>query len=421
MNRLLLPLVMLVLGTAMARAESPTVELNEPLARKCLDHALLCLASYDSDGDAEVIGWDGPNNRYGGYNLNDDFLGLHAAVYKRTNKSGEREAVMAFRGTDEPIDWVMNLQNYVGLVPDAYVQAATFAQAASALAKGERIESFSFTGHSLGGGLANYCALLFNRGATCFGSAAIGSGLQKILWNETSGHAFDPSRIVHVIKQDDLVPVLTDRTGKHYGTIALPKLNSPKDYAKNKSIEEKLTYFAISGFVTRKWLRSGKEVAMSEIMEGHGIDQYIAALANLINPPGRFSPDGEWVSKGSFFDVSSNEARFRFCRNGSFKVINDLKFFEIVRQRTNDSGTWDYHPPDLNMTIPGLARMNYRLTKGDGDQVAVWTRVSMKPDMPPPGQNATPSEQLTAATLELIFRRMEGKTIDWQRISPTPD
>lgn len=429
MNRLLLPLAILAHGASLAHAADPTLRLdqNETLARKCLDCALLCLASYDSDGDAEVLGWDGPDNRYGGYNLNDDFLGLHAAVYKRTNpSSGEREAVMAFRGTDETYDWVTNLQNILGLVPDVYAEAATFAQAASASAEKEitenKIDLFSFTGHSLGGGLASYCALLFNKKATCFASTALGKGLQKAIWDQTSNRASNPAALVlHVFKKDDPVPVVTATTGKHFGTIALPKLESPAGYAKTKSLEEKLGYFAVSGFITRKWLHAGKEAAMAEIMEGHGMDQYIAALANLISPAGRFSPDGEWVSKGSFFDVSSNEARFRFCRNGRFKIINDFKFFEIVRQRTKDSGTWEYNAPDLLMTIPGLVRMKYRLTSGDGNQVIVWRRVSMKPDMPPPGKDSTPGEQLSAATLELILRRMEGKSIDWQRTPPTPD
>lgn len=427
MNRLLLPIIIVVLGAPLGRSAPPTVKLDQILARKCLDYALLCLASYDTDGDAEVLGWDGPDNRYGGYNLNDDVLGLHAAVYNRTNaSSGEREAVMAFRGTDEKFDWVTNLQNFVGLVPDAYAEAATFAQAASALAGNEqtekKIDSFSFTGHSLGGGLASYCALLFNRKATCFGSAAVGKDLQKIIWDETSHRASDPAALVlHVFKNYDPVPLITETTGKHYGTIAQPKLERPLDYAKTKSLEEKLGYIAVSGLITRKWLHSGKEAAMAQILEAHGIDQYIAALANLISPPGSFSPDGEWLSQGSFFDVSSTETRFRFCRNGHFKVINDLKFFELVSQKTNDSGTWEYKAPNLHMTIPGLARMTYRFEKGDGDQVVVWTRASMKPDMPSPVKDSSPGEQLTAATLGLILHRMEGKTIDWQRTTLTLD
>ncbi|MEO8614387.1 MAG: hypothetical protein ABI600_04545 [Luteolibacter sp.] len=429
MKRFLLPLFILAFGTSSARAQFSYVQWdeNQPLARKCLDLALLCLASYDSDGDAEVLGWDGPDNHYGGYNLNDDFLSLHAAVYKRTNaNSGEREAVMTFRGTDQTYDWVTNLQNFVGLIPDAYAEAATFAQAASALAEKEetekKIDSFSFTGHSLGGGFASYCALLFSRNATCFGSAAVGKGLQKIIWDETSGRSIDPASLVlHVIKKDDLVPVTTEITGKQYGTIVFPKLESPIAYTKTKSLGEKLGYIAISGLITHKWLHSGEEAAMAQIMEGHGIDQYIAALANLVSPPGRFSPDGEWLSKGSFFDVSSNEVHFRFCRNGHFKVINDFKFFEIVRQTTNDSGTWEYNAPDLHMIIPGLARMTYRLKKGDGDHVAVWERVSMKSDMNSPATDASPGGKLAAAALDLILHRMEGKTIDWQRTPPTPD
>ena len=421
MNYLLLALLFM-LTLLSVQAEYPTVHLDEKLARKSLDLALLCLASYDSDGDAEVLGWEGPDNRYGGYNLKDDITGLHAVVYKQVDKSGEKAAVMAFRGTDEQVDWVTDLQNFIGIVPEAYTKAGTFAQAASILAAQQNVTSFMFTGHSLGGGLASYCALMLNRKATCFGSAALGNDLQQRLWNEASDHVrSSDSLVLHLFKKNDVVPYLTDLTGHHYGAITKPFLDSPAAYAKAKSVEEKLAYFAVSGFITRKWFRAGKDVALAEIMEGHGIDQYIAALANLVSPPGRFSPDGEWLSKGSFFDLSSHETRFRFCRNGHFKVVNDFKFFEIVQQSTNDSGYWSYNAPNLLMTIPGLVNMTYQLSKGDGENVVVWQRTSMKSDMPTSDVGSSYRSKLTAVTLELILRRMEGKTIDWQRTAPTPD
>lgn len=419
MNRIFLSFFMLVLGISSLRAGNSTVRIDQdqPLARKCLGRALLCLASYDSDGDAQVLGWDGPDIHYGGCNLKDDFTGLYAAVYERSDTTGKKDVVMAFRGSDEKIDWTADLENFIGLVPDVYSEAATFAQTASSLAEKNDAASFCLTGHSLGGALASYCALLLDRDATCFGSAAIGNGLQKVLWNEAPPHL--NSTILQVFKEDDIVPIVTAKTGKHYGTIALPKLQSPANYSKKKSDEEKLGFLAVTGFITHKWMRSGKEVALAKIMEGHGIDQYVAAIANLISPVDHFSPAGEWLSKGSFFDVSSTETRFRFCQNGHFKVINDFKFFEVVGKKTNDSGTWSFNAPDLQMTIPGLVRMTYRLTSGDGIHVAVWRRVSMEPDSITQESNDRPKSKLAAITMELILRRMQGKSIDWQRTLPS--
>lgn len=157
-------------------------------------------------------------------------------------------------------------------------------------------------------------------------------------------------------------------------------------------------------------------------MEGHGIDQYIAGLTYLITPPGRFDPAGEWISKGSFFDVTSNESRFRFCRNGRFTVINDFRFMELVRQQSNDSGEWSFQSPKLQMRIPGVARMSYVLEKGDGTQSLIWRRSSMKPDLPDLESLESKAEKdsalLTAAIVGTILKNMEGKTVNWSKSQP---
>ena len=179
-----------------------------------------------------------------------------------------------------------------------------------------------------------------------------------------------------------------------------------------------MAYLVVSGFLSHKWLRTGAKVASTQILEGHGIDQYIAGLTYLISPPGRFSPAGEWTSKGSFFDVTTTETRFRFCQNGRFTVINDFKFFEIARQRTNDSGVWEFRPPDLAMTVPHVAKMTYQLVSGDGAQAVVWRRISIKPDLPANDSSGAPAELLAAKLIGVVLHRMEGKTVAWTKASP---
>jgi hypothetical protein len=386
----------------------------------------MCLAIYDLDKDAEVTGWNGPAYQFGGYDFREGPMGLHAGVYDRVAPGGGHEAVLTFRGTDvdQASDWLTDLSNFWGLVPGAYLEAGKFAQAANAVTRREGCQSFSLTGHSLGGGLASYAALLIGTKATCFGSGALGSGMQEVLWQEASSRVADAdSFVVHIFKEDDVVPPLTATNGRHFGAIATPLLRSPPNYTGLSSPEEKLGYLVVSGFLTRKWLKAGAKVAMAQIMEGHGMDQYIAGLTHLISPPGTFSPAGEWLSKGSFFDITSTETRFRFCRTGRFTLINDIKLLELAQQYTNDSGNWDFQPPHLHMTVPGLARMTYQLTAGDGSQQIEWRRLKMEPDTSSV-ESATTPEQRNAAIvgakmIGLFLKGMEGKTVIWTKVPPS--
>ena len=402
------------------------VKLNSELACRSLDRALMCMAIYDNDKEAEVSGWNGPVYQFCGYDFREGSMGLHAGVYDRTTTGAEREAVLTFRGTEvkQADDWLTDLSNFWGLVPEAYLEAGKFAQAADVVTRREGCQAFSLTGHSLGGGLACYAALLIGAKATCFGSAALGQGMQEVLWKEASARVSDAgSFVVHIFKEDDLVPPLTAVNGRHLGAIATPMLRSPPDYGGLRSPEEKLGYLAISGFLTHKWLKAGAKVASTQIDEGHGIDQYIAGLTHLISPPGTFSPAGEWLSQGSFFDITSTETRFRFCRNGRFSIINDIKFLKLARQRINDSGNWEYQPPQLHMTVPGVVRMTYLLTAGDGSQRIEWRRLKMEPDLTSGGATTNPEQRnapnVGAKMIELVLKRMEGKAVIWTRTPPS--
>jgi len=94
---------------------------------------------------------------------------FRARVYVKG--SGENaEYVIAFRGTQSGADWRSNLEQGVGLDSTHY---------RAALAIGERIgrselaDHVSFTGHSLGGGLASAAAIASGRPADTFNAAGL--------------------------------------------------------------------------------------------------------------------------------------------------------------------------------------------------------------------------------------------------------
>lgn len=77
------------------------------------------------------------------------------------------EIVVAYAGTNQNIDWAANITNGVGLGSTQLTKAAI----AYLQAKQTYGENISFTGHSLGGGLASIMAVWFDRPATVFDEA----------------------------------------------------------------------------------------------------------------------------------------------------------------------------------------------------------------------------------------------------------
>ena len=103
--------------------------------------------------------------------------GLEWAVYERTTTTGKRERVLAFGGTD---DWWKELPQSVdqalfGVTDGQYAEADGIAKDVSEKASKDGLP-LTITGHSLGGGLAQYVALQINSRntqAVVFNSAPI--------------------------------------------------------------------------------------------------------------------------------------------------------------------------------------------------------------------------------------------------------
>jgi len=106
-----------------------------------------------------------------------DFKGFSATLYRNR---GTDEYVLAFRGTDSffRYDLKENLLQFAGVVTSQYRHAHRLSEKLAA-ALPEKV--LSYTGHSLGGGLATTAALNTDRPATVFNSAALHENTAKAL------------------------------------------------------------------------------------------------------------------------------------------------------------------------------------------------------------------------------------------------
>ena len=98
----------------------------------------------------------------------DDAIGFSYGVFRN---SATNEVIVAYTGTNEAqaADWLLaSLPAGAGL-PSLQVNAA--AAIAARVRRDYGAENVSFTGHSLGGGLASIMAVWFNRPATIFDPA----------------------------------------------------------------------------------------------------------------------------------------------------------------------------------------------------------------------------------------------------------
>ena len=133
------------------------------------DSALLSLYVYDV---ALKINSNGESNRPRlpdgwtpvlGSPAKDDTNGFSYGVFRHT--SGE--VVVAYTGTNQDVDWISNLGNGGGLGSQQVTSAAlVYLQARDTYG-----DNITFTGHSLGGGLASIMSVWFNRPAQVFDHA----------------------------------------------------------------------------------------------------------------------------------------------------------------------------------------------------------------------------------------------------------
>jgi hypothetical protein len=104
----------------------------------------------------------------------DSSSGFNSSIYKVTHENGETTYIMSFAGTDDMPDAVTDIEQALGITSEQYDYAYDNAIAFAAWANLNGY-NISFTGHSLGGGLANLAALATGYPATIFNAAGLHS------------------------------------------------------------------------------------------------------------------------------------------------------------------------------------------------------------------------------------------------------
>lgn len=96
----------------------------------------------------------------------DDTLGFSVGAYRKT---GTSEIVISFTGTNGAMDWVTgNVPAGLGLVSSQLIEAIRFYADIRAANPDAQI---TFTGHSLGGGIASVMSIFFDHPSTIFDPA----------------------------------------------------------------------------------------------------------------------------------------------------------------------------------------------------------------------------------------------------------
>lgn len=104
--------------------------------------------------------------------LEPDGTDFRARVYKRELPSGKTEYVVGYRGTQTGADWKQNLIQGSGGQSDSYDRAKKLAAVTDAHAEANG-NKLSFTGHSLGGGMASAASAHTGRPASTFNAAGL--------------------------------------------------------------------------------------------------------------------------------------------------------------------------------------------------------------------------------------------------------
>lgn len=178
------------------------------------DYALMAGASYISTRD-EINQFPSPASwNKTKYENPPDGSGFEAVSFiNGTSIAASTEIVISYAGTGTLIDWVANVGLASGAGSDQLRQAAEYYLQLKELNANATI---SFTGHSLGGGLASLMAVFFGEGATTFDQAPF---LRSALTFQTDSFG---NPIVNSVAMD----LRNYLAGKGYGVDRLTKLDA---------------------------------------------------------------------------------------------------------------------------------------------------------------------------------------------------
>lgn len=128
-------------------------------------------------GNVHLVSPAGLPSEFNNFKWSDSNTGFSSALYSVDHGNGNIELVYATQGTN-PLDlqdWVNNGQQALGQVSAQYTQSVNNAVVLAKWAH-DNGYTLSFTGHSLGGGLANANALATGLPATIYNPAGLSNG-----------------------------------------------------------------------------------------------------------------------------------------------------------------------------------------------------------------------------------------------------
>jgi hypothetical protein len=170
--------------------------------------AIMCQHVY---GDVEVMlegGWK-VSNAYKStqINLTNDETGFKSQLYERTMPNGSKQYNYVFAGTEDLKDWKNNGQQLVGKSKQ-YKQAIFNAKVLNENLEG----SLSFSGHSLGGGLATVAGLATERSVIAFNPAWMSMATAK----EYELLLIDPFQMNYIVGGEILDFLQNTNYGREY-------------------------------------------------------------------------------------------------------------------------------------------------------------------------------------------------------------
>lgn len=165
--------------------------------------------SHGTYADEDLTAWNGWRRQ----SVDSDFWsGYRASVYRSDRR---REMVIAYSGTDliSIGDWFTDAQQWWGALPAQfeYAGVTAFNTLESMESTAELADyTLTFTGHSLGGALAQFVARSFRGSAFAFNTSPIHSDIETsareinaFLLRETPGLAGSEERIINIVTRDE--------------------------------------------------------------------------------------------------------------------------------------------------------------------------------------------------------------------------
>ncbi|SHG48719.1 RHS repeat-associated core domain-containing protein, partial [Flavobacterium defluvii] len=181
-----------------------------------LEAALMAKHVYaDPKGKVELQGGWKPSNAMSNLNYNNEKTGFKSALYERT-VDGKTEYTYATAGTEDGKDWKNNGTQLAG-ASEQYNQSVGNAKALEKGLDGE----ITFTGHSLGGGLAEANAIATGDSAITFNAAGVSyftGGLSKKSDTDAYIMTTDPLNVIQQGSKFAISPLLVPTAGgeKHF-------------------------------------------------------------------------------------------------------------------------------------------------------------------------------------------------------------